>query len=302
MAAALRGRVFAGQLALRASVLVPRRFLGDPLLVARPHLQRTPPLRGRQRRGFCDAAVAGSSASYEDALGSFRRHASAEVTAVAEGGNADSLRLTMELRTVLEAELGATFAESTFAEVERAALEEQAAEAEPAEAQKQRSCGSAQPGGEPPVGVAERSSANDAAALLGQELGEALAKVAAVSELRQEHKQLRTRRADLLAVGYQDQVGENQEYAALAVCAIAGIFAVSISYVFFIAWGLSYFLYRRATVKLRAKHEATAKLQDTLDRIREVDEEVSQYRADLHTLAMAWQTGDRASIDGVKAD
>merc|ERR1711974_293511 len=96
-----------------------------------------------------------------------------------------------------------------------------------------------------------------------------------------EEKQLRVRRADLLAVGYQDQVGENQEYAALAVCTIAGIFAVSIHYAFFIAWALSYYIYRRATKQIRVKDNATAELQDTIERLRTVDEEMSQYRSDL---------------------
>lgn len=308
MATKLYCRVLAGpHVSMRpAAILFQGRFLSYTFaaryraLPRRRMQQQRIILDGCCRRDFCNQ---GSSCSYEEALGGFRRRASAEVAAVADGLGSDSVRLTAELRTALETELGPAFAETAFEEAASIAAAFQAEEEEgdaSANASSSSSGSTAQPEGTGNTGSSPADPAAAAAAELGQELGQALARVAAVSELSQERKELRTRRADLLTVGYQDQVGENMEYAALAICAIAGIFAVSIHYAFFVAWGASYYVYRRATRKLRAKHDATAELQDTLERLRIVDEELSEYRADLHSLAVAWKSGNPSAEAGVK--
>ena len=69
--------------------------------------------------------------------------------------------------------------------------------------------------------------------------------LAELEDSRREYRQLKIERADHLAVGYQDSVSENQEFASLVVCATAGIFAVSVHYVFFFVMGFAYTMYRR---------------------------------------------------------
>ncbi|CAE8722252.1 unnamed protein product, partial [Polarella glacialis] len=118
--------------------------------------------------------------------------------------------------------------------------------------------------------------------------------VTLVSELeahRRERQTLKVARADCLAVGFQNPNAENQEFAALIVCATAGIFAVSIHFSFFSLFGLGYYVYRRSTRTVRKQHAASDDLGEITERLREVETLSSTHLAIIIARAEAWKEG-----------
>lgn len=117
------------------------------------------------------------------------------------------------------------------------------------------------------------------------------AMAAEIEDFHRERQSLKKARADILAVGFQTTHSENQEFASLIVCATAGIFAVSIHYVFFSIWFFAYMLYRRSTKQTRVQRAAVDDLQGLVERLRQVDEAEQERRAALKMLATAWADG-----------
>eukprot|EP00928_Gymnodinium_smaydae_P043842 TRINITY_DN29300_c0_g1_i1.p2 TRINITY_DN29300_c0_g1~~TRINITY_DN29300_c0_g1_i1.p2 ORF type:complete len:282 (+),score=74.75 TRINITY_DN29300_c0_g1_i1:71-916(+) len=137
----------------------------------------------------------------------------------------------------------------------------------------------------------EESSGATSSSPIAAELEGALTSLDALGALRREQKDLRAKRADLLAVGFQSQSAENQEFAALVVCATAGIFAVSIHYGFFVIWGFAYMVYRKATQQTRIQRASSDDLQGIVERLRELDALEATQRSQLQALAEAWRQG-----------
>ena len=63
-----------------------------------------------------------------------------------------------------------------------------------------------------------------------------------------------------------------QEFASLIVCAVAGLFAVSIHYGFFVVWLAGYLVYRRATRATRRQRSAMEDLESITGRLREAQQ------------------------------
>jgi len=112
---------------------------------------------------------------------------------------------------------------------------------------------------------------------------------------RAERAKLSNQRSDLLAVGYQNMVGENKEFGALILCAIAGIFAVSLHPIFFSIFGIAYWLYRRSTAQVRKQRAAVEELEGILEQIKELEEKEAQQITGLSIKAKAWSCGDPVS-------
>ncbi|OLQ11170.1 hypothetical protein AK812_SmicGene5023 [Symbiodinium microadriaticum] len=98
-------------------------------------------------------------------------------------------------------------------------------------------------------------------------------------------------RADCLAVGFQNPNAENQEFASMIVCATAGIFAVSIHYIFFSVFALGYYVYRRSTRATRRQHAALEDLQEITDRLKELEKLETERLSSLRSSIKAWQEG-----------
>jgi len=112
-----------------------------------------------------------------------------------------------------------------------------------------------------------------------------------VEESQLEQHRLKMKRADLLAVGFQSSGAENQEFASLVMCATAGIFAVSVHYGFFGAFAFSYWLYRGSTKAVRIQRNSAEVLQETIDRMRELEQDNVEHLAALRLRAAAWAGG-----------
>jgi len=131
---------------------------------------------------------------------------------------------------------------------------------------------------------------------VNHEVEQGVAILDGIYELRRERKMLGNERGDLLAVGFQDQAAENREFGALVVCAVAGIFAVSIHYAFFSIFGLSYLLYRNATKAVRRQRAATDDLQQVIDRMKDTEKEEAERWQTMLLLAEAWKLGQPAPV------
>lgn len=138
-------------------------------------------------------------------------------------------------------------------------------------------------------GDAEARASCEAA--MEEESKSPLAIAAEIEEHHRTKRSLKDERADILAIGFQTTHAENQEFASLIVCATAGIFAVSIHYVFFSIWLLAYLLYRRATKQTRIQRAATDDLEGLVGRLRQVEEVDREQRAALKAIAEAWCGG-----------
>jgi len=140
-----------------------------------------------------------------------------------------------------------------------------------------------------PSGEVGKESACRAA--MDEERQQAMTLLNELQEHRRERTRLKMKRADLLAVGFQSSSQENKEFAALVVCAAAGIFAVSIHWAFFSIWGIAYIIYRRSTEMVRTQRTATDNLQETLDALKALQTEDDKKVAALRARASSWSTG-----------
>eukprot|EP00929_Paragymnodinium_shiwhaense_P076893 TRINITY_DN39584_c0_g1_i1.p1 TRINITY_DN39584_c0_g1~~TRINITY_DN39584_c0_g1_i1.p1 ORF type:complete len:247 (-),score=57.79 TRINITY_DN39584_c0_g1_i1:93-833(-) len=191
----------------------------------------------------------------EAALESFRKRASGALSEVASAKSGSTAHLDAVLRDAVDAEVAAT---------------ESAAD------------GKAVESGEADAALSTR---------LCDEARETVKAFAEIDDMRQERKYLKSRRADLLAVGFQTHSSENAEFGSLVVCAAAGIFAVSLHYAFFSLFGVAYLVYRKATSQRRMQREATDELDHIVDRLYELDELEAAKWVSFQARADAWQVG-----------
>ena len=136
------------------------------------------------------------------------------------------------------------------------------------------------------------TSSSQASVHCEQEATEVLDMLSVLEEFRKEKRQLQARRADLLAIGFQNSNEENQEFTSLIVCAVGGLFAVSIHYVFFVLWLAGYMVYRRSTRSVRQHYAAMDTLQDVTDRLKELEALESKRVAEMRSRLEAWRKGE----------
>lgn len=137
----------------------------------------------------------------------------------------------------------------------------------------------------------EGAARTEVEAAVGREKVETLAIVSELEETLKEVRKLRAEKADILAVGFQTTGSENQEFAALIVCATAGIFAVSLHFSFFAIWAIAYLLYKRATRQIRTQRAASDDLGEIVERLRVHEDIEEQLRSRLRAHAAAWAAG-----------
>eukprot|EP00405_Crypthecodinium_cohnii_P010479 CAMPEP_0206426274 /NCGR_PEP_ID=MMETSP0324_2-20121206/4277_1 /ASSEMBLY_ACC=CAM_ASM_000836 /TAXON_ID=2866 /ORGANISM="Crypthecodinium cohnii, Strain Seligo" /LENGTH=216 /DNA_ID=CAMNT_0053891191 /DNA_START=186 /DNA_END=836 /DNA_ORIENTATION=- len=106
-----------------------------------------------------------------------------------------------------------------------------------------------------------------------------------------EQSELEKEKADVLAVGFQRTGAENQEFAALVICATAGIFAVSLHAGFFVIWLFAYALYKRSTRQIREQRAASSDLGELVARLHELESSENELRDSLKKVAKAWAEG-----------
>eukprot|EP00933_Yihiella_yeosuensis_P050523 TRINITY_DN4832_c0_g1_i1.p1 TRINITY_DN4832_c0_g1~~TRINITY_DN4832_c0_g1_i1.p1 ORF type:complete len:234 (-),score=52.52 TRINITY_DN4832_c0_g1_i1:197-898(-) len=144
-------------------------------------------------------------------------------------------------------------------------------------------------------GVSNKDASTEAriacAASLAKE-GEEVSKLLTDLEAaRIEKKILVKARADALAIGFQNPQAENQEFASLIVCATAGIFAVSIHYVFFGLFAVGYYVYRKSTRAVREQRQSAQDLSEILAELRKVEDQEKELVLVLNTRAEVWREG-----------